>query len=109
VDPELSDSQPFIHHFEYGVLIDRGDLVEGQPLTFNFVDWVVNDHNLTKVYVELRTISEEYYRYQSTLARQLIVRQDPFAEPVTIFNNIEGGYGNFSGFTQEITSFDFPL
>jgi len=108
INPELSDNQTFIHHYDYGVLINRNDLVEGQPLTFNFVDWVVRDNDLKRVYVELRSITEEYYKYHSSLARQLIVRQDPFAEPVTIFNNIEGGYGNFSGFTQNVTSADLP-
>ncbi len=108
IDPELSDNQPFIRHYAYGVLIDRNDLVEGQPLAFNFVDWIVDNQDLRRVYVELRSISEEYYKYHSTLARQLIVRQDPFAEPVTIFNNIDGGYGNFSGFTPNVSSTDLP-
>jgi len=109
INPELSDNQTFIHHYAYGVLIDRNDLVEDKPLSFNFVDWSVKGNDLTKVYVELRTITKEYYKYHSSLARQLIVRQDPFAEPVTIFNNIEGGYGNFSGFTQDVAFTDFPL
>jgi hypothetical protein len=108
IDPELSDNQTFIHHYDYGVLVDRDDLEEGQPLAFNFVDWVVEGSGLKRVSVELRSVTEEYYKYHSTLARQLIVRQDPFAEPVSVFNNIEGGYGNFSGFTQDVTSSDLP-
>lgn len=107
IDPELSDDQPFLHHYDFGILIDKDDLIPGEPLTFHFVDWVVN-HDLKKVYVELRTITQEYYKYHSSLARQLIVRQDPFAEPVTIYNNIEGGYGNFSGFSPAVSSSDLP-
>jgi hypothetical protein len=107
IDPELSDEEPFIRHYAYGVLIDKLDLPPG-PLTFNFVDWVVENEDLETVYVELRSISEEYYKYHSSLARQVIVRQDPFAEPVTIFNNIDGGYGNFSGFSPAISSSDLP-
>lgn len=108
VDPELSDDQPFLKHYDFGILIDKEDLVPGEPLTFNFVDWVVGEHDLKKVYVELRSITQEYYKYHSTLARQLIIRQDPFAEPVSIYNNIEGGYGNFSGFSPDISSSDLP-
>jgi hypothetical protein len=108
VDPELSDDQPFLHHYDFGILIDKEDLVEGEPLTFHFVDWVVGDNDLKRVYVELRSITQEYYKYHSTLARQLIIRQDPFAEPVAIFNNIEGGYGNFSGYSPDISSSDLP-
>jgi hypothetical protein len=108
MDPKISDEQPFIQHYDYGILVDRADLTEGEPLTFEFQDWAVENNDLIRVYVELRTITEAYYKYHATLARQLIVRQDPFAEPVTIFNNIEGGYGNFSGFSQTITSSDLP-
>jgi len=108
VDPELSDDQPFLHHYEFGILVDKEDLVTGKPLSFEFVDWVVGNHALKRVYVELRTITQEYYKYHSTLARQLIVRNDPFAEPVTIFNNIEGGFGNFSGFSPDVVSSNLP-
>ncbi len=108
VEPEPSDSQPFIYHYDHGVLVDREDLNEGQPLTFEFKDWVVTNNELIRVYVELRTITQEYYKYHSSLARQLTVRQDPFAEPVSIFNNIEGGYGNFSGFSPNISSSGLP-
>ena len=108
VEPELSDDQPYLKHYDYGILIDKKDLVPGAPLKFHFVNWVVGDNNLKRVYVELRSITEAYYKYHSTLARQLIVRQDPFAEPVTIYNNIEGGYGNFSGYSPNISSSDMP-
>lgn len=104
VNPEPSDAQLYFNHYDYGVLIDKDDLKSVKRLTFNFLDWTVHDEDLKTVYVELRAVSEEYYRYHSTLARQLIIRQDPFAEPVNIFNNVEGGYGNFSGFTATIFS-----
>ena len=108
VEPELSDDQPFLKHYDYGILIDKKNLTPGQPLKFHFVDFVVGDNDLERVYVELRTLTAEYYKYHSTLARQLVVRQDPFAEPVTIYNNIEGGYGNFSGFSPDISSSEIP-
>lgn len=107
-DPLPDDGQIFQHHYDYGILLDKNDLQPGQPLSFDFEDWVLNDDDLERVYVELRSITAEYYKYHSTLTRQLIVRQDPFAEPVTIFNNIDGGYGNFSGFARSITSSDLP-
>lgn len=107
--PEPSDDQPFIQHYEYGVLIDKDNLDDpGSSLSFSFKDFVLDDNSLIRVQVELRTINEEYYRYHSTLTRQLIIRQDPFAEPVTIYNNIEGGFGNFSGFSPFISSSDLP-
>jgi hypothetical protein len=108
VEPELSDDLPYIRHYDFGVLADREDFEPDQVLQFEFKDWVLNDDDIRKVYVELRTITAEYYKYHSSLARQLIVRQDPFAEPVPIYNNINGGYGNFSGFIPDIYSSDLP-
>lgn len=107
-DPNPSDDHNFIHHYDRGVLIDKEDLDSNLPLSFEFDDFILDNNNLVRVYVELRSITEEYYKYHSTLTRQLQLIKDPFAEPVTIFNNIEGGYGNFSGFTHSITSFDLP-
>jgi hypothetical protein len=59
--------------------------------TYNFL----NEKPL-KVFYEWRTLSEDYYDYHYALSRQNI--NDPFSEPVTIHNNINNGYGNFSGF-----------
>lgn len=50
-----------------------------------------------KFLVELRTVSEAYYLYHYTLSKQ---KQDsgPLSDGVVIYNNIENGVGNFSGF-----------
>ncbi len=108
VDPEVSDKIPFIKNYEFGILIDRHDIPDGQPLEFSFVDWSIKNNDLKTVYVELRSITADYYKYSSSLARQVIIRQDPFAEPIPIFNNIEGGYGNFSGFSPNVVSTEVP-
>jgi len=108
VDPQPTDQIPFISNYDFGILIDRHDIPVGQPLSFNFVEWSIKNKDLKTVYVELRSVTQDYYKYSSSLARQVIVRQDPFAEPIPIFNNIEGGYGNFSGFSPNVVSSDVP-
>jgi hypothetical protein len=108
IEPELSDKIPFIKNYEFGILLDRHEIPDGEPLEFSFVDWSIKNNDLKTVYVELRSITPDYYKYSSSLARQVLVRQDPFAEPIPIFNNIEGGYGNFSGFSPNVVSSDVP-
>jgi len=108
VEPEPSDEIPFIRNYEFGILIDRHDIEAGQPLEFNFIDWSIKNSDLKTVFVELRSITPDYYKYTLTLAKQVLVRQDPFAEPIPIFNNIEGGYGNFSGFSPNVVSSAVP-
>jgi len=49
------------------------------------------------IFVEWRTLSEDFYRYHLSLSRQ--GSNLPFSDPDAVFNNIEGGYGNFSGYS----------
>ena len=43
--------------------------------------------------LEVTRISEEYYRHESTKGAQYTGGDNPFAEPVQIYSNIENGYG----------------
>ena len=52
-----------------------------------------------KIVGELRTVSTSYYQYHTSLSRQLDNQDRPFAEPVTVFSNIENGLGIFAGFS----------
>jgi hypothetical protein len=48
----------------------------------------------------LRTTTEEYYNYHYTRDLQASVESNPFAQPVQVFDNIEGGLGVFAGYSQ---------
>ena len=54
---------------------------------------------VSRLQVELRSVSGDYYRYHSSFTRQLAARESPLAEPVIIFDNVENGLGNFSGYS----------
>ncbi|MBI5914999.1 MAG: DUF4249 domain-containing protein [Bacteroidetes bacterium] len=54
--------------------------------------------------VELRTVSEAYYLYHYTLNKQN-QNNNPLGDGVVVYNNIENGVGNFSGFTSTFNSF----
>ena len=51
-------------------------------------------------YAILRTTTEEYYQYAVTQDLQAWVENNPFAQPVQTFENIEGGLGIFAGYSQ---------
>ncbi|GEM_PF-817776 len=63
---------------------------------------------LGDVYIELRSTSHAYYLYHSTLSRQQENLNKPFSEPVAIYNNIQGGLGNFSGYSTFISKITPP-
>ena len=52
------------------------------------------------MYALLRTTTEEYYQHNYTRKLQSFVRNNPFAQPVQVFDNIENGLGIFAGYSQ---------
>ena len=108
IEPELNANVKFSYNYDVGILIDGAHIEDGIPLIFNFVDWTVGEEVLERVYVELRTVTEDYFKYNSTLSQQVLALIDPFHVPITIYNNIEGGFGNFGGYSPNIGSFEVP-
>lgn len=61
-----------------------------------------NQYKTAVVTVNLISIDQAYYRYQEAVIRQRRSRNNPFAEPVLIPSNIEGGLGCFGGYNNAI-------
>ncbi len=59
-----------------------------------------------RLYVEWLTLSEEFYRYHLSVARQ--GSNLPLSEPDALFNNVINGYGNFSGYSTSTQTIDLP-
>ena len=49
--------------------------------------------------IELRKVSEAYYNYYNTATLQEQAQENPFAEPVQVYNNIEFGKGIFGAYS----------
>lgn len=50
------------------------------------------------VIVTIRTLSKDYYYYKTTGRLQDDISDNPFAQPVNVYNNIDNGFGIFAGF-----------
>jgi hypothetical protein len=86
-----------------------GLLLEDNPLngTYSFgLSYEINPVNesLGKVFIELRTVSKEYYQFHSSVTRQKNSPGGILTEPVFIYNNIEGGHGIFAGYSSVMDS-----
>lgn len=57
-----------------------------------------NQYKTAQVVMNLLSVDQAYYRYQEAIIRQRRSRNNPFAEPVPIPSNIEGGLGCFAGY-----------
>ena len=51
--------------------------------------------------IYLRNTSEAYYLYKRSTELQNWTEDDPFAQPVQVYNNINNGYGIFAGYNNE--------
>lgn len=81
--------------FENGsrrMLID----LEAIPVAFSPPGTFVT--GIFEVQAELRSVSAAYYDYYASSVRQFELSASVFVEPIRVFNNVQGGLGNFSGY-----------
>ncbi|MBD2699719.1 DUF4249 domain-containing protein [Spirosoma sp. BT702] len=67
--------------------------------TFNNGVWTYTAPS-GKLEAYLLNVDENYYRYHDAIERQNQVRDNPFAEPVLISSNIQGGFGCFGAYNR---------
>lgn len=92
--------------YDGGLLLSDGGF-DGQSVQRDFYgslpgSFTNGQNRWTALYVELRHVSPEYYEYQadfpahqsSQSEQQGFFRRDP----ITVFSNVEGGYGIFAGY-----------
>ncbi len=59
------------------------------------------------VYLKLKTVTEDHYRYHFTLAKEIESTYAPLSEPVVNYTNIDDGIGLFSGFSSTVHTLPF--
>lgn len=52
-------------------------------------------------WLELRVLSEAFYQYAESRRLQEEARENPFADPVPVVSNVEGGLGVFAGYLRQ--------
>ncbi len=71
-------------------------------LRINFGDY--SPKRGKKYYLELVSLTRAGYLYRKTVDEYELARNDPFAEPVIIYSNIQNGFGIFSGYSSYMDS-----
>jgi len=56
------------------------------------------------LYIELKRLSEQYYRFQKSYLEHLQTGLNPFSDPIRVFNNIQNGVGVFAGASATLDS-----
>ncbi len=84
------------------------NLFDGNNFTVNADIWIGSggyngysegDNTLDKIYVNLLSITEDFYRYVISYSKYEDIEGNPLAEPVNIFSDIHNGFGLFTGYS----------
>ena len=99
LDPSLEDYQSFGES-----ILFNDELFNGHRYTMNVLSssfYYFEDPNFTfnpTFYAVLNNTSESYYLYRLSSQLQNWTVDNPFAQPVTVYNNIENGFGIFGAY-----------
>jgi hypothetical protein len=94
---------------DQGILFSD-QLIDGKEYSIRVETMLQNLGSADSALVDIRlhSISESYYRYLKSRQKQFETRDDPFAVPVIVYSNVEGGAGFLGGYSsdqQRITTF----
>jgi len=78
-------------------LLFRDENFNGSSYTVD-VESFIGDSPDT-VIISLQSISEELFKYNTSLQRYQETNGNPFGEPVQVYSNIENGFGIFAGYS----------
>ena len=94
------NNPPLTFHHEPGGVLFADEQFDGQTTTLTFYTLLTESEELTtdRVVGELRSVSNDYYRFNTTVSRQLATQNNPFAQPVRVYSNVENGLGIFAGY-----------
>ncbi len=103
---QIIDNNFILAYFDGGVLFEDTPF-DGNIVSYSFpISFSIPSLEKTpgKLIVELRSTTQEYYLYQRSLSQQQENPGAPFAEPVSLYNNIVNGQGIFAGYSTSLDS-----
>lgn len=108
LDVNLADPDaPATRYFDGRSFLIKDQFFNGEKISFPFngsfsynpVEFLPGEF-----IIELRSVSEAYYLYHITISRQFNT-DNPFAEGVVVYDNVENGEGIFAGYSSSFNSF----
>lgn len=63
-------------------------------------DYDAPEHS--RFHIQVLHVSETYYEYLKSARLHESTQDNPFAEPVSVYSNVENGYGIFAGYSSQI-------
>jgi len=111
----LNSYDPSVIIADYNIngLLFNDELFDGKLHTLSFfTDYFYygsTEGSSIKYFILLNSLSEDLYNYYLSYTKYQEVNDNPFAEPVKVYNNIENGFGIFGGASIAIDSVEIEV
>jgi uncharacterized protein DUF4249 len=103
-DPSLEEFQSYGESILLNDELFNGNKVHINVLLRTWIDY--ENPNPEQIeytyYVEIANTSYSYYQYELSSQLQYWTSDNPFAQPVTVYNNIENGFGVFGAYNTAV-------
>ena len=112
---ESYDPSVTIASYNLSGLLFNDELFDGKLHTLSFFtnsysySYGGNEENSSKYYIALHNLSEDLYNYYLSYSKYQETKDNPFSEPVKVYNNIENGFGIFGGSSIAIDSVEIEI
>lgn len=94
----------------HGILIDESLISESNMIT-TVLSLSQNIDNIDlesdNIYIELRTVTEDYFKYHRSVSLNVQSSSSPFTLPTLTYTNFSNGYGLFSIYATQLDSIAF--
>ena len=115
VFPKSNESDPFdssspadqSYTYYYDETLFSNQLFKGETVTLRVYTDFYEGQELLRIKATLSTLNKETYNYLSSRTLQQNVGENPFAEPVSVYNNVTNGFGIFGGSSKYVKVVDF--
>ena len=108
-DTIISDTMQFMMYFESNDpsaienLWDKGVLFNDNLFNGNTYEFVFSTeryfYDTSLIWFNLKSISEDYFKYLATCNKHMEANWDPFMEKISVYSNVKGGVGIFGGYS----------
>lgn len=102
-----NEEHPVVDAINDKGFIFSDQFIDGQVFTFTMPLEDYNFYEGKNYLVQLKSLSREAYLYYRSLAVYVTRQDNPFAEPVQVYSNIENGFGVFAAYNMSVTGFQF--
>ncbi|MDF1574900.1 MAG: DUF4249 domain-containing protein [Bacteroidales bacterium] len=105
-DPMVSSPDLVVEANTPEGILFSDQLIDGKEysLRVSTMGYALGSADSAVVDIRLHSISESYYKYLKTRQKHYETKEDPFAVPVIVYTNVEGGAGFLGGYSSDVHS-----